>query len=94
MSDTTAPEAGAERNTRKLRQGVVVSATNDKTIAVEVERFTTDGLYGKTIKRTSKLYAHDETNDAGVGDTVRITETRPLSRTKRWRLQDIVERAK
>ena len=92
MSDTT--NAAPERNTRKVRQGLVVSATNDKTIAVAIERRTTHGLYGKTIKRTSKLYAHDEANEAGVGDTVRVVETRPLSKTKRWRLDEIVEKAK
>lgn len=90
MTDTNAPE----RNTRKLRQGLVVGATNDKTIIVEVQRRTTHGLYGKTVKRTSRFHAHDEENTAGVGDTVRITETRPISKKKRWRLLDIVERAK
>ena len=93
MSDTTATPA-AERATRKVRQGVVVSATNDKTIVVAVERRTTHGLYSKTVIRTQKFHAHDEANDAGVGDTVLITETRPLSKKKRWRLQSIVERAK
>ena len=92
MSETTTTEA--ERPTRKVRQGVVVSTTNDKTIVVAVERRTTHGLYGKTVIRTAKFHAHDEANDAGVGDTVRIVETRPLSRKKRWRLQEIVERAK
>lgn len=90
MTDTTA----AERNTRKLRQGLVVGATNDKTIIVEIQRRTTHGLYGKTVKRTSRFHVHDEENTAGVGDTVRITETRPISKKKRWRLLDIVERAK
>lgn len=90
MTDTTA----AERNTRKLRQGLVVGATNDKTIIVEIQRRTTHGLYGKTVKRTSRFHVHDEDNTAGVGDTVRITETRPLSKKKRWRLLDVVERAK
>jgi len=90
MTDTTAPE----RNTRKLRQGLVVGATNDKTIIVEIQRRTTHGLYGKTVKRTSRFHVHDPDNTAGVGDTVRITETRPISKKKRWRLLDIVERAK
>lgn len=93
MSETTAP-AVDERPTRKVRQGVVVSDTNDKTIIVAIERRTTHTLYGKTVKRTRRLHAHDEHNEAGVGDTVRIAETRPLSRTKRWRLAEIVEKAK
>ena len=83
-----------ERGTRKERQGLVVSAKNDKTIIVEVERRMTHSLYGKTVKRTNRFAVHDEANDAGVGDTVRISETRPLSKTKRWRLSGIVERAK
>lgn len=82
------------RPTRKVRQGVVVSDTNDKTIVVAIERRTTHSLYGKTVNRTRKLHAHDETNDAGVGDTVRIVETRPMSKKKRWRLESVVERAK
>ena len=77
MSESTATSA-TERPTRKVRQGVVVSDTNDKTIVVAVERRTTHGLYGKTVNRTAKFHAHDEANDAGVGDTVRIVETRPL----------------
>ncbi len=92
MSETTA--AATERPTRKVRQGVVVSATNDKTIVVAIERRTTHSLYGKTVNRTAKFHAHDEANDAGVGDTVRIVETRPMSKKKRWRLDEIVERAK
>ena len=88
MADTT------ERNTRKERQGVVVSDAQDKTIIVRVERRTTDPLYGKTVTRSKKYHVHDEANDAGVGDTVRIAETRPVSKLKRWRLAGIVERAK
>ena len=83
-----------ERGTRKERQGVVVSDVQDKTIVVRVERRTTDPLYGKTITVSKKYHAHDETNDAHVGDTVRIVETRPLSKLKRWRLAEVVERAK
>ncbi len=83
-----------ERNTRKERQGVVTSARQDKTIIVRVERRTTHPLYGKTMKVSKKYHAHDETNEAGVGDTVRIRETRPISKLKRWRLERIVERAK
>lgn len=83
-----------ERNTRKERQGVVVSDVQDKTIVVRVERRTTHPLYGKTLTRSKKYHAHDEENTARVGDTVRIQETRPYSKLKRWRLADIVERAK
>jgi small subunit ribosomal protein S17 len=83
-----------ERNSRKERQGVVVSDVQDKTIVVRVERRTTHPLYGKTLKRTKKYHVHDEDNTARVGDTVRIQETRPYSKLKRWRLADIVERAK
>jgi small subunit ribosomal protein S17 len=83
-----------ERNMRKERQGVVVSDANDKTIVVRIERRTTHPLYGKTMTRTKKYHVHDEANEAGVGDTVRITETRPISKNKRWRLAEIVERAK
>jgi small subunit ribosomal protein S17 len=83
-----------ERNTRKERQGVVVSDVQDKTIVVRVERRTTHPLYGKTLSRSKKYHAHDEDNTARVGDTVRIQETRPYSKLKRWRLADIVERAK
>jgi len=88
MADTT------ERNTRKERQGVVVSDVQDKTIVVRVERRTTHPLYGKTVTRSRKYHVHDEANEAGVGDTVRIQETRPISKLKRWRLAGIVERAK
>ncbi|MFP4148717.1 MAG: 30S ribosomal protein S17 [Nitriliruptoraceae bacterium] len=88
MADNT------ERNTRKERQGVVVSDVQDKTIVVRVERRTTHPLYGKTLSRSKKYHAHDEDNTARVGDTVRIQETRPYSKLKRWRLAGIVERAK
>ena len=97
MSDTNIPTpaaSDAERTSRKVRQGVVVSDKQDKTIIVRVERRTTHPLYGKTMKVSKRYHAHDESNDAGVGDFVRITETRPLSKLKRWRLQSIVERAK
>jgi small subunit ribosomal protein S17 len=82
------------RNDRKVRQGVVVSDVQDKTIVVRVQRTTTHPLYGKTIRVSKKYHVHDEANDAKVGDTVRIVETRPLSKLKRWRLDEIVERAK
>lgn len=83
-----------ERHDRKTRQGVVVSDKMDKTIIVRVDRRTTHPLYGKTVIRSSRMRAHDEHNDVRVGDRVRITETRPLSKTKRWRVVEVVERAK
>jgi small subunit ribosomal protein S17 len=82
------------RNDRKVRQGVVVSDVQDKTIVVRVQRTTTHPLYNKTIRVSKKYHVHDEANDAKVGDTVRIVETRPLSKLKRWRLAEVVERAK
>ncbi len=84
----------APRNTRRERVGVVVSDKMDKTITVAIQRQVKHAMYGKFIKRTSRLMAHDEANDARQGDTVRIAETRPLSKNKRWRLVEIVERAK
>ena len=81
------------RGERKVRRGVVVSDRMDKTVVVSVQRRTTHPLYRKTLNRAEKYHAHDETNDARVGDTVRIAETRPLSKTKRWRLVEVVERA-
>ena len=83
-----------ERNNRKVRQGIVVSDANDKTIVVEITERKPHRVYGKMMTTTTKLHAHDEENAAGVGDTVRIMETRPLSKKKRWRLLEIVERAK
>ncbi|HWO69933.1 MAG TPA: 30S ribosomal protein S17 [Actinomycetota bacterium] len=83
-----------ERGRRKVRTGVVVSDRMDKTVVVKVERTFPHPLYGKTVRRSSKVYAHDEANEARVGDTVRVMETRPLSRLKRWRVVEIVERAK
>ena len=83
-----------ERNLRKERIGVVVSNKMDKTIIVAVERKEKHPLYGKFVKKTTKFVAEDEKNECGVGDTVRIMETRPLSKTKRWRLGEIVEKAK
>jgi small subunit ribosomal protein S17 len=85
--------AADERGVRKERQGVVVSDVQDKTIIVRVDRTTTHRLYGKTIRVSKRYHAHDEANDARVGDTVRIVETRPLSKLKRWRLVEVVERA-
>ena len=82
------------RGYRKARRGYVVSDKMDKTIVVEVEDRVKHPLYGKVIRRTSKVKAHDEHNDAHIGDLVSIMETRPLSKTKRWRLESIIERAK
>ncbi len=83
-----------ERNLRKTRVGVVVSDKMDKTIVVAVRNNVRHPLYGKIMKKTYKLKAHDEHNDAKIGDTVRVMETRPLSKEKRWRLVEITERAK
>ncbi len=82
------------RNKRKTRTGTVTSALMDKTIVVAIERVLKHPQYGKVISRTSKLYAHDAENQAGVGDIVAVMETRPISKTKRWRLEKILEKAK
>jgi small subunit ribosomal protein S17 len=96
MSTVNPSGAGApsERGDRKVRQGIVVSDKMDKTVVVEVQRRTTHPLYRKTVTRSSRLHAHDETNELHVGDRVRVAETRPLSKTKRWRVVDVLERAK
>ena len=91
--DQTAEQA-SDRGSRKFRVGLVVSSKMDKTITVSMERQVKHPIYGKFVKQTTKLKAHDETNDAGEGDTVRIQETRPLSKTKRWRLVEVLERAR
>ncbi len=83
-----------KRNLRKERIGVVVSNKMDKSIVVEIERREKHPIYGKFIKKTSRFMAHDEKNDCNIGDTVRIMETRPLSKRKRWRLVEIIEMAK
>ena len=83
-----------ERNLRKTRTGKVVSDKMDKTIVVAIENHVKHPLYGKIVKRTYKLKAHDEKNACGIGDTVKVMETRPLSKDKRWRLVEIVEKAK
>jgi small subunit ribosomal protein S17 len=85
---------GGPRGSRKLRTGVVVSDAMEKTVMVRIEQVVRHRAYGKTMRRSSKLAAHDENNDAHVGDTVRVMETRPLSKTKRWRVVEVVERAK
>jgi small subunit ribosomal protein S17 len=83
-----------ERARRKVRQGVVVSEARDKTVTVEVVDAKRHPKYGKTVPSRKRFHVHDETNDAHLGDTVRIEETRPLSKTKRWRLAEVVERAR
>lgn len=81
-------------NRRKFREGTVISAGMDKTLVVAVIERVTHSRYKKTVQRTKKLYVHDANNEAGVGDSVRVSETRPLSKLKRWRLVEILERAK
>ena len=88
-----APVAGRARSRRKIRTGVVVSDQNDKTVTVLVERQFAHPLYTKQVKKTKKYRAHDETNEYQTGDVVRIVETRPLSKTKRWRVIELLERS-
>ena len=83
-----------QRNLRKVRIGKVVSDKMDKSITLTVDRKVKHPLYGKFVQKTTKLMAHDENNDCGIGDTVKVMETRPLSKNKRWRLVEIIERAK
>ncbi|MBO4872678.1 MAG: 30S ribosomal protein S17 [Lachnospiraceae bacterium] len=83
-----------ERNLRKTRTGKVISDKMDKTVVVAIEDHVRHPLYGKIVKRTYKLKAHDEENQCGIGDTVKVMETRPLSKDKRWRVVEIVEKAK
>ena len=83
-----------EKSLRKERIGIIVGDKMDKTITVSVERKMRHAIYGKFIQKHKKFHAHDEKNDGHVGDTVRIMETRPLSKTKRWRLVEVIERAK
>jgi small subunit ribosomal protein S17 len=90
MSEQTAEQ----RNDRKVREGLVVSDKMEKTVVVEVEDRVKHALYGKVLRRSSKLKAHDENNEAGIGDRVLVMETRPLSKTKRWRVVEILEKAK
>ena len=92
MTDESA--VASVRNRRKVREGLVVSDKMDKTVVVVVEDRVKHPLYGKVLRRTSKLKAHDENNSCGIGDRVSIMETRPLSATKRWRVVEILERAK
>ena len=88
------PPTEVARNERKIREGLVVSDKMEKTIVVVVEDRVKHRMYGKVIRRTTKIKAHDEAGTAGVGDRVRLMETRPLSATKRWRLVEILEKAK
>jgi small subunit ribosomal protein S17 len=95
--DTTATQdsgATTRDNRRKVREGVVVSSAGDKTAVVEVTERVRHPRYNKTVRRTTKLHAHDETNDVNVGDRVRLQETRPLSKLKRWRVLEVLERAR
>jgi small subunit ribosomal protein S17 len=91
MSETT---TGEPRAARKVREGLVVSTKMDKTIVVAVVERVRHRRYFKTVQQTKKLYAHDEAGDANVGDRVRVMETRPVSKTKRWRLVEVMERAR
>ncbi|MGQ0563295.1 MAG: 30S ribosomal protein S17 [Gemmatimonadota bacterium] len=92
MADTE--QTTTDKSSRKTRVGTVVSNKMDKTVIVAVERRVSHPLYGKQVARTKKYYAHDEENSARAGDVVKITETRPLSKLKRWRVVEIVEKAK
>lgn len=91
MADTAQTQ---ERSPRKVREGIVSSNKMDRTVVIEVVERVRHPKYNKFVMRTKKLYAHDEANDANVGDRVRVMETRPLSKTKRWRVIEILERAK
>ncbi|MDP8956768.1 MAG: 30S ribosomal protein S17 [Actinomycetota bacterium] len=94
VDKVTPQQETQKRAQRKVRTGVVVKDATDKTVVVRVTDQVRHRLYGRIIRRSRKFIAHDETNEAHVGDTVRITETRPLSKTKRWRLVEVVERAR
>jgi len=89
-----AEETTGERNARKVREGIVSSNKMDKTAVVTVTDRVRHELYSKTLQRSTKLYVHDETNDLNVGDRVRIAETRPMSKQKRWRVVEVLERAR
>ena len=94
MTENETVTEAARTSHRKVREGLVVSDKMQKTVVVEVEDRVKHALYGKVMRRTSRLKAHDENNDCGIGDRVQLMETRPLSATKRWRVVSIVERAK
>ncbi len=93
-SAPTASGDEARANPRKVREGIVVSSKMDKTVVVSVANFVRHRRYGKTLQRTKRLYAHDEANDAREGDRVRVSETRPVSKQKRWRVVEVLERAR
>ena len=94
MSEVKATTATADRNLRKTRIGVVTSNKMDKSITVVIEKKVKHPKYGKFLKQSKKFHAHDEKNECNIGDTVKIMETRPMSKTKRWRLVEVVEKAK
>jgi small subunit ribosomal protein S17 len=94
VTDNGNPDGGKPRGKRKVREGIVVSDKMDKTVVVRIEDRVKHPLYGKVMRRTSKLKAHDENNACGIGDRVSLMETRPLSATKRWRVVEILEKAK
>ena len=94
MTDASAGAATPRPNRRKVREGLVVSAAMDKTAVVAVVERVRHARYAKTVQRTKRLYAHDEANDVRVGDRVRISETRPMSKLKRWRVVEVLERAR
>ncbi|HVF81026.1 MAG TPA: 30S ribosomal protein S17 [Flavisolibacter sp.] len=93
-TETTSTVSAEERNLRKTRIGVVTSNKMTKTITIKVERKVKHPIYGKFVKKSSSFHAHDEQNEANIGDIVRIMETRPLSKTKRWRLVEVIEKVK
>jgi small subunit ribosomal protein S17 len=94
VTDNPNQDGGKPRGRRKVREGIVVSDKMDKTVVVRIEDRVKHPLYGKVMRRTSKLKAHDENNACGIGDRVSLMETRPLSATKRWRVVEILEKAK
>jgi small subunit ribosomal protein S17 len=94
MEETKEASTTVDRNLRKTKTGVVSSNKMDKTIVVKVERKVKHPLYGKFLKKTTSFHAHDEKNECSIGDTVKIMESRPLSKTKRWRLVEVIEKVK
>jgi small subunit ribosomal protein S17 len=94
MAETQQNAQTVSRSSRKTRVGIVVSDKMEKTVVVSIERRVQHPVYGKMVRRTKRLKAHDENNDAKAGDTVRIMETRPMSKDKRWRVVEIIERAR
>jgi small subunit ribosomal protein S17 len=94
MAEQTTPGAEARPNRRKVREGTVVSVAMEKTAVVAVVERVRHRRYAKTVQRTKRVHAHDEANDLRVGDRVRVAETRPLSKTKRWRVVEVLERAR